>query len=624
MKSTILTRVIIIIVLLIGSLYLLYPTIKYATLSPAEKKQMELSDPKSFMELKSKSINLGLDLQGGMHVILEVDIQKLIDNLAKNKNDVFVAALNETAKEVATSDEDFVTVLNTKLKEKGSNSIRFFSSSENRTEEDVIEYLHTQSKEAVQRSLEILRNRVDEFGVTEPIIQMQGDHRIILELAGVSDPGRVRKLIGKTALLEFQLLKDNMVTAQVAEKISNYINSRVSPSDTLAGKKSESDTSSTALEEMFGINDSAQKNANVLADSASGLFETNMIVLHPRDRQTLLVPVEKEQKFKRILELPEIQKMIIGEAGAAEFLWSAKPVFEDKYYQLYLVSKAIELTGSTITDAHAQTGDQSDPTAIGKFEVSLSLNDDGAKVFSRVTGANIGKRLAIVLDKKVYLAPELRVKITGGRARVTGLDTMEEAKDLGIVLKAGALPAPVAILAETTVGPSLGQDSIDSGTISALIGLTLVILYMGFYYKIAGIVADFALLLNLPIIMAVMAYFNATLTLPGIAGIILTIGMSVDANVLINERVREEMRRGKTPRACIQVGYDKAFVTILDSNLTTFISGLVLYTYGTGPVQGFALTLMIGIISSMFTSIVVTRVIFDYALDMYSIKKLSV
>jgi len=586
---------------------------------------MEEKDPKAYMDLKSKSINLGLDLQGGMHVILEVDIQRLIDNLAKNKDEVFLAAMNETAKEVAESDEEFVVVLNSKLKAKGSNIVRFFSSSEYRTEDDVITFLRAQSEEAVKRSLEILRNRVDEFGVAEPIIQMQGDRRIILELAGVSDPTRVRKLIGKTALLEFQLLKDNIINTQVAEKINNFITSKISPSDTLAEAiKETKDSSSTALEDMFGVKDSAGIAAKAKSDSTNSLYEANLFFLDPRDRQTLLVPVEKEEKFKKILELPEIQKIISDEAGLAEFLWSAKPVYDDKYLQVYLVNKTIELTGSTITDAHPQTGDQSDPTSIGKFEVSLSLNDDGSRVFARVTGANIGKRLAIVLDKKVYLAPELRVKITGGRARITGLDTMDEAKDLAIVLKAGALPAPVAILAETTVGPSLGQDSINAGTISAMIGFILVILYMGIYYKLAGVFADFALMLNLPLIMAVMAYFNATLTLPGIAGIILTIGMAVDANVLINERIREEMRRGKTPRVCVQLGYDKAFITILDSNITTFIAGLVLYTYGTGPVQGFALTLMIGIVSSMFTSIVVTRVIFDYILDKFSVKKLSV
>ena len=275
-------------------------------------------------------------------------------------------------------------------------------------------------------------------------------------------------------------------------------------------------------------------------------------------------------------------------------------------------------------DAFPQPGSQSDPTSIGKYEVSLTFSDDGARIFSRVTGANIGKRLAIILDNKVFLAPSLRVKISDGHARITGLDKMSEAKDLAIVLKAGALPAPVTILGEQTVGPSLGVDSIRAGSYSALVGLILVIIFMAFYYKLSGFVANLALVLNIVFIMAIMAYFHATLTLPGIAGIILTMGMAVDANVLIYERIREELRRGKTVRASIEVGYGKAFITILDANVTTFIAGLVLYTYGSGPVQGFALTLMIGIVASMFTAIIVSRVIFDYSLSKFSINRLSI
>ena len=317
----------------------------------------------------------------------------------------------------------------------------------------------------------------------------------------------------------------------------------------------------------------------------------------------MLVPVDKVEKFKQLLELPEIQKILQESGGNGIFLWGSKPVHNDQYYQVYLVNKNIELTGETIVDARPATGDPNDP---------------------QVTGANIGKRLAIILDDKVFLAPSLRVKINNGRARITGLETMNEANDLAIVLKAGALPAPVQIIEERTVGPSLGVDSINAGTLSAIIGLLLVMLFMFVYYKLSGLVADFALILNIVFIMAILAYFHGTLTLPGIAGIILTIGMAVDANVLIFERVREELDRGKTIRASIDTGYGKAFITILDANVTTFIAGIVLYTFGSGPIQGFALTLMIGIVASMFTAIVVTRVIFDYTLEKRSIKKLSI
>ncbi|HID38659.1 MAG TPA: protein translocase subunit SecD, partial [Calditrichaeota bacterium] len=413
-----------------------------------------------------------------------------------------------------------------------------------------------------------------------------------------------------------------------AEKLNEFVMSKISPIDTVSKKKKDEnkDTTTTELEEMFGIDTTEQTDTTLTAetDTTVSLFEENLFFLDPRDRQTLLVPVDKVAKFKKILELAEVKKIIAQEAGNAEFLWGSKPVVNGQYYQLYLVNKHVELSGNTITDASPQPGSMNDPSSIGKYEVSITLNDEGARTFARVTGANKGKRLAIVLDNKVFLAPELKVKINNGRARITGLDTMEEANDVAIVLKAGALPAPVKIIEERTVGPSLGKDSIISGSYSAMLGLALVIIFMVFYYKFSGLVADLALILNIVLIMAIMAYFHATLTLPGIAGIILTIGMAVDANVLIFERIREELRRGKTVRASIDDGYSSAFRTILDANVTTFIAGFVLYTYGSGPIQGFALTLMIGILASMFTAIVVTRVIFDFVLEKNWMKKMSI
>jgi len=627
MKSNTTTKFILILIVLIGAVYLLYPTYKYSSLSDEQKDALKLDNSKDFFELKNKSINLGLDLQGGMHVVLEVDIKELLDKLAKNKTAAFTEALNEAQAEVTESDENFINVFNRKLKNKDLNIARFYSTSERRSEDEVLDYLQDQGKEAVNRSLEILRNRVDEFGVSEPIIQKQGDSRIIVELAGVTDPTRVRKLIGRTALLEFKLLKEDIVSGQVAESINSFILSKISPIDTNAIVETETDEAKsdvTSAETLFGI-DSAGTDTNLaVTDPSSELFEENLFFLDPRSKQTILVPVEKEAKFRKIIEMDEVQKIITAEAGNAEFLWSSKPVFQDQYYQVYLVNKNIELTGSTITDAAPQTGNPNDPSSIGKFEVSLNLDDDGARTFARVTGANIGKRLAIILDNKVFLAPNLQSKITGGRARITGLDKMEEARDLAIVLKAGALPAPVNTMEERTVGPSLGKDSINAGSYSALLGLALVMVFMVIYYKLSGLVADLALSLNIVFIMAVMAYFHATLTLPGIAGIILTIGMAVDANVLIFERMREEIRRGKTVRAAIEDGYGKAFITILDANVTTFIAGLVLYTYGSGPIQGFALTLMIGIVASLFTAIVVTRVVFDYTMEHRAITKLSI
>jgi len=626
MKTNTTARLTFILAVLALALYLLYPTIRLSMMTDAEKTELQKNDPDAFNTLKSKAISLGLDLQGGMHVVLEVDIRELLDKLAKNKNPVFVKTLEETAAALKGKDDDFITVFNEKLKEKGMNIARYYSASDRRTEDKVLSYLHTQTEEAVDRSLEILRNRVDQFGVSEPTIQKQGSSRIIVELAGVTNPQRVRKLIGKTALLEFKLLKDPTITTNVATKINNFIQSKITPSDSSATASGESkDSTSTALEELFGVKEKADSASSVAAgDSSANLFEANLFFQSPYDRSTLLVPADKENKFKRIISLPEIQKIIAEEAGSAEFLWGSKKIQNGEYLQVFLVNKKQELSGEYIVDARPQNGSPSDPSSAGKFEVSLTFSDEGAKVFARVTGANLQKRLAIILDNRVVLAPTLQAKITSGRARITGMDTFESAKDLSIVLKAGALPAPVRIIEERTVGPSLGHDSIVAGSYSAIMGLILVMVFMALYYKFSGVIADFALFLNIFFIMAVMASLGATLTLPGIAGIILTIGMAVDANVLIFERVREELRKGKTIRASLDQGYGKAFITILDANVTTFIAGMVLYTYGTGPIKGFAVTLMIGIVASMFTAIFVSRVIFNLILENTKVTKLSI
>ncbi len=626
MRASVKVKMILILIMIALSVYLLYPTLELAEMDSAEKETLELRDPQELITLKSRSVNLGLDLQGGMHVVLEVDIKELLDQVAKNKNEVFNSALEKTAVEVEQTDEDFLTVFERNLTAGGVRLVRYYGSRERSSEDDVMSYLRDQISETVSRALEILRNRVDEFGVAEPIIQQQGQSRIIIELAGITDPSRVRQLIGKTAKLEFRLLKDPEIYLSVADKINQFIQSKIAPIDTtVAEEKSKEEADSTlSLDELFGQGQPDTAAVDSAMRDKDTLFEQNLFFLDPNRQQTILVPANKEAKFRQITELPEVQKIISDEAGDAEFIWGAKPEYGGQYYEVYLVFKRAELTGETITEADPRPGSQMDPSSIGKFEVSLTLNDEGARIFSRVTGANIKKRLAIILDRRVFLAPEIQVKIRDGRSRITGLNTMEEAQDLSIVLRAGALPAPVKIIEERTVGPSLGMDSILKGSQSAIYGLVIVAMFMMIYYRIAGILADLALVLNIIFIMAVMAYFNATLTLPGIAGIILTIGMAVDANVLIFERMREELKRGKTIRASIEQGYGNAFSAILDANVTTFIAGIVLYTFGTGPIRGFALTLMIGIVASMFTAIVVTRVVFDYAISNWSIKELKI
>lgn len=617
--------------------YFLYPTIEFNyLLSPQEKEQLRISDPERYKQLVEKSIKLGLDLQGGMHVVLEVDVEQLLRILAQNKDDRFEKALKEAAAEAARTDANLVDVFAERIRAEGSDLARYYGSRTLRTHDEIRAYLHQQVKEAVERALEVIRNRVDEFGVSEPTIQREGDYRIVVELAGVTDPERVRALLGRTALLEFRMLKDAEIVQKVAEEINAYLTGESTSADTTggasaeqketSGQKAAADTGAISAEELFGEAEDTGKSALAKTDttSAGKLFMGEPLLFrHPQDPQVLLIRTEQEARFRKALEDPKVQAIIAKEAGDAEFLLG-KTHPGDNAIPVYLVNKRPELTGETIVDARPAPGSAYDPESFGKWEVNLEFNDEGARAFARITGANIGKRMAIVLDRRVYIAPRIQAKIREGRARITGLDNADEAKDIAVVLKAGALPAPLKVLEERTVGPSLGRDSIRRGTLSAIIGLILVALFMMVYYKFSGFVADIALVFNLIILLGIMSSFHATLTLPGIAGIILTIGMAVDANVLIFERVREELAKGKTIWASLDEGYSRALSAIVDANITTFWSGVVLYNFGSGPIRGFALTLMIGIAASMFTAIFVTRAIFEFVLSRKIIKQLSI
>jgi SecD/SecF fusion protein len=399
--------------------------------------------------IQEGKLNLGLDLQGGMHMVLQVDTAKLSPN---------------------------------------------------------------EAKDAPARALEIIRNRIDQFGVLEPVIQLQGKDRILIQLPGITDRERAKEIIGRTAHLEFRLVSDN----------------------------------------------------------------------------------------------PELlKKGLTGEEVEGHELKEMK-TRDDKTESL-LIERNVVLTGDMLVDATTEFSQQ----GFGQPYVSLTLNDKGAALFADATSANIGRRLAVVLDGEAYTAPVIRERIPSGRAQITGNFSVQEAKDIALVLRAGALPAPVKILEERSVGPGLGKDSVEKGINAVIIGGICVLAFMAIYYLLTGVIADFALILNILIITGALSYFGATLTLPGIAGLVLTIGMSVDANVLIFERIREESRLGKSLRAAIHAGYDKAFWTILDANVTTLITALILFQFGTGPVRGFATVLSIGIIASMFTALVVTRLVLD-------------
>ncbi|MDP7552282.1 MAG: protein translocase subunit SecD [Nitrospinaceae bacterium] len=489
-------------------------------------------------------IALGLDLQGGMHLVLEVQTGKAVEaSLERIADDIKRDIQNEdyeVDRVSADLENKTITVLmvdaldlpaveevmeNYTVYLKNEGKVREGRGLQFRLSEEESKRI---AQNAVSQGLETIRNRVDQFGVSEPTIQVQGERRILVQLPGIKDANRAINLIGKTAQLEFKLLDES-----------------ISPETALSGSVPEGDE-----------------------------------ILYKRD---------KNKETGEVSRVP------------------------------YLVKKRTVLTGETLSSAEVRYDSE-----FNEPYVALTFNSVGAMIFQELTRENVKKRLAIVLDDSIYSAPVIQEEIPGGRAQITGQFSTEEARDLAIVLRAGALPAPVVILENRTVGPSLGKDSIEQGVRSILLGLILVLVFIVIYYKLSGIVAVVALLLNLVLLLGALAYFGAALTLPGIAGILLTVGMAIDANVLVFERIREEIRLGKTVRAAIDAGYAKALSTIVDANITTFIAAVVLFQFGTGPIKGFAITLCIGIAASMFTAVFVSRVIFDSTMSRKKISRISI
>ncbi len=603
------------------SLYLLYPTYQdYRDTKEIEKnlskfeKEIKAKDPTisetklqnliafkedsirvsnpSFKDAREKRLKLGLDLQGGMYLVLEVNTGKLLEKLAKDPDDTFKKVLAEAEKEAKTSDADIVALVADKLKAKKIRLSRYFGSIRE-SDNQIIKKLKKQEADAVKRAIEIISNRVNQYGVSEPSIQPQGTRRIIVELPGIAKEEEAKRLLQGRALLEFTLLKDPQFTFKVMNEIDKHLAEVLTPKNkTAADSLSAKDSTGQLSEEEFAIKHPFYA----------------LAMINPQSQNADAFVKEKNiAKLKNYLSRPDVKKLI---PDNVKFVFSAKPITTkdgEKIFRLYLVNKTPELTGGVITDAQANI----DPQTTSPI-VTMQMNSEGARDWARITGSNIGKRIAIILDGVVYSAPVVKGKIPGGRSQIEGMADLEEAKLLEIVLKAGALPAPIDIIEERTVGPSLGQDSIHQGTFSTIVGFLIVAIFMIFYYKTAGGIADLALFLTLLFVLGILAGFHATLTLPGIAGIILTIGMAVDANVLIYERIREEMSTGKTLKAAVTAGFENSYSAIFDSNLTTFFTGIILYQFGSGPVQGFALTLMIGIVSSLFAALVVSRFIFDW------------
>ncbi len=565
---------------------------------------LKVADP-SIIDARKKRVKLGLDLQGGMRVVLEVNTAKLLEKIANNPDDVFRTVIADAQKEAAITDESVVNIMGRELQKRNIRLSRYYGTIR-QDDSEILDELKKSSEDAVNRAMEIIRNRVDQYGVSEPSISRQGSRRIIVELPGVAKEEEAKQLLQGTALLEFRLVKDAELTFPIMQRI-----------DDVLAKRTKSGVKDSLGNEIASAEDLEKTDTTAANDTTKQLSEEEFKAQHPFFSAAVLNPQspyadayvnqEDKNKIEYWLALPEIQKVI---PDNVEFVFSAKPINSQdgkKIYQLYLVNKTPELTGGVITNAQANL----DPNTSSPI-VNMEMNSEGATEWARITGANVGKRLAIMLDGVVFTAPNIKGKIPGGRSQIEGSANLDEAKLLEIVLKAGALPAPVDVIEQRIVGPSLGQDSVSSGFNSALFGYLLVGLFMIIYYRKAGTIASMALVLVLLFIMGVLAGFNATLTLPGIAGIVLTIGMAVDANVLIFERIREEMATGKTMRASVDSGFSRAYSAIIDSNITTFFTGVILYQFGTGPVQGFALTLMIGIAALLFGALVITKLMMDY------------
>jgi len=606
----------------------------------------------TFQECKERELNLGLDLKGGMNVTLEVSVVDLIKSMANNSQDpIFVKALSDAQSAQKTSQKDFVTLFGEAFNKIDPNAklAAIFSTMDlqdrisfNSTNEEVLAIIKTESDAAISRSFNILRTRIDKFGVSQPNIQQLGSGRILIELPGVKEPDRVRKLLQGTAKLEFwetwenkdafnylNAINDALKNAEKKDSLLSAMSGDTSVTvtpDTLAVVTPDStakDTSSTALIDQIK-SDSSKAASDTSAKSFEQFAKENpfFALLSPAIFQNAqgqseyqrgpvvgFTLIKDTSKVNAILNRDDIKAIL---PKNMKFLWGVKPPSP--------TSQALELVaiktngrdnlppldGGAIADARQDFGSFN-----GKPEITMRMNPEGAQTWKRLTGENIGKSVAIVLDESVYSFPTVQGEIAGGNSNITGNFEINEAKDLANILKAGKLPAPARIVEEAIVGPSLGDEAIQNSLVSFVLAFVVILIFMAIYYMRAGWVANVALFANIFFIMGVLASLGAVLTLPGIAGIILTIGLSVDANILIFERVREELREGKGIKLAISDGYKHAMSSILDSNITLLILGIVLYVFGSGPVQGFATTLVIGVLTSLFSAVLISRLIFE-------------
>ena len=573
----------------------------------------------TFKDVQAKSINLGLDLKGGMNVMLQVQLKDLVRALAGySEAPEFTKALELAQERSVNSRQDFITLFAEAWNEtsNGMPLAQIFGTYEMRdkigpesTNEQVIEVIRAESESAVSNSFNVLRNRIDRFGVTSPNIQKLGNSgRILVELPGVKEPERVRKLLQGTASLEFW-------TTYTYNEVESYLveaNNALAQMQAVTG---EVVTETKAVEGDDLLAEELQQSAEDAAAEAeyrkqNPLFSVLQLSGASGSACIGYAHYADTAQINRYFEMPQI-KQIFPREFQPKWAVKASEFFEgDNIFELVAIKSTSRdgkapLDGGAVADASVQYGNN------GEINVSMTMNTEGANTWARLTRDNVGKQIAIVLDGMVYSYPNVLNEITGGNSQITGNFTLEEAEDLANVLKSGKLPAPATIIQEQVVGPSLGAESINAGLISFVIAFLLVLLYMLFFYRGAGLVADIALLCSVVLLFGTLVSFGAVLTLPGIAGLVLTLGMAVDANVIIYERVKEELRAGKGLSKAIADGYKNAYSAIIDGQFTTFLTGVVLFVFGSGPVQGFATTLIIGIITSVLTSVFITRIMFD-------------
>lgn len=591
----------------------------------------------TYKEIKEKEINLGLDLKGGMNVMLEVSVPELVTALSGNStNAQFAEAMKLAKSNLSPSRTDFITLFGEAWEQvaPGQRMSQIFGTYEMRdrikpetSNADVLKVIREESESAISNSFNVLRNRIRRFGVTQPNIQKIGSTgRILVELPGVKEPARVRKLLQGTASLEFWETYENQEVYPFLIEANRVVKEMMDLDKEVASNGVTADSSAVAAADTAKTGAASLLSEIQAEDSMSvadaQLAEQNPLffALNPNVSQGQLIPgacvgrahYRDTAKIGSWLRAPQVQAVFPADI---KLMWSVKPIDQaGVIFELIAIKSTTRdgkapLDGGVITDASKSFGQTS-----GNPEVDMAMNAEGARIWASMTANNVGRCIAIVLDGMVYSYPRVNSEITGGRSQISGNFTITEADDLANVLKSGKLPAPARIVQEAVVGPSLGSESINAGLISFVLAFLLVLAYMVLFYSGAGLVANIALLTNVLFLFGALVSFGAVLTLPGIAGIVLTLGMAVDANVIIYERIKEEMRGGKALRLAIADGYKNAYSAIIDGNLTTIITGIVLAIFGSGPVQGFATTLVIGIITSLITSIFITRLVFEWRL----------